>query len=51
MNEDVRVIGVCAECTSKITDDMEECWCDEDGNYFDSVECAMTYHRIHLLEV
>ncbi len=51
MNEDVRVIGVCAECNSKITDDIEECCCDEDGNYFDSVECAMIYHGIHFLEV
>ncbi len=51
MDEEVRVIGVCAECGSKITNDIEEYCCDEDGNFFDSTECAMVYHGIHLLEV
>lgn len=50
MDEEVRVIGVCAECNSEITDDIEEYYCDEDGNFFDSAECAMVYHGIHLLE-
>ena len=51
MNDEVRVIGVCAECNSDITDNIEEYYCDEEGNFFDSAECAMAYHCIHLLEV
>ena len=51
MDEEIRVIGVCAECGYKIKDNIEEYYCDEDGNFFDSVECAMVHHGIHLLEV
>jgi hypothetical protein len=51
MDEEVKIICYCAECTSAITDDIEEYYCDEDGNFFDSVECAMVYHGIHKLEV
>ena len=51
MDEEVRVIGICAECNSKITDDIEEYYCDEDGNFFDCTECAMAHYGIHLLEV
>lgn len=47
---EVRVIGYCAECENDITDDMETIYVDEDGNYFDSQECAMIYHGIHKLE-
>ena len=51
MDEEMRILAYCAECTSAITDNIEEYCCDDDGNFFDSVECAMAYHRIHLLEV
>lgn len=51
MNDEVRIIGVCAECNSEITDNIEEYYCDEEGNFFDSAECAMAYYGIHLLEV
>ena len=50
MDEEVRVIGICAECGSTITDNIEDYYCDEDGNYFDSSECAMAYCGIHKLE-
>ena len=50
MDEDVKIIGYCATCTSEITDDIEEYCCDEDGNFFDSIECALVHHGIHLLE-
>lgn len=49
MDEEVRVIGICTECNSPITDNTEEPYCDEDGNFFDSAECAMAYHRIYKL--
>lgn len=51
MDEEVRVLGICAECNSSITDDIEDYYCDEDGNFFDSPECAMAYYGIHKLEV
>lgn len=51
MDEEVRIIGVCAECNSEIMDNIEEYYCDEDGNFFDSEECAMVHHGIHKLEV
>ena len=52
MNEnEVRILAHCAECGTQITDDIEEYYCDEDGNYFDSAECAMVYYGIHLLEM
>lgn len=52
MNEDneVRVLAYCAECGDEITDDIEEIYVDEDGNYFCSCECSMIYHGIHKLE-
>ena len=51
MDEEKTIIAYCAECNSEITDDIEEYYCDEDGNFFDSVECAMAFYHIHLLEV
>lgn len=51
MNEDVRVFGYCVECGTKITDDIEEYYCDEDGNLLCSHECILEYFNVHLLEV
>jgi hypothetical protein len=50
MDEEVKIIAYCAECNSEITDDIEEYYRDEDGHFFDSAECAMTYYGIHLME-
>lgn len=51
MDEEVRVIAYCAECGEEITDDIEDVYIDEEGNYFDELECAMIYHGIQKLEV
>lgn len=51
MNEETRVIGYCEECGLIITDKLDECYCDSDGYYFDSLECALAYHNIHKLEI
>lgn len=52
MGEDeVRVLGYCAECKNEITDDVEDYYCDEDGNYFCCAECAMIHYGIHRLEI
>jgi hypothetical protein len=48
---EVRVLGVCAECQNDITDDVEDYYCDEDGNYFCCAECAMIHYGIHRLEI
>lgn len=48
---EVRTLGHCAECNNEITDDAENYYCDEDGNFFCSDECAMIYHGIHRLEI
>ena len=50
MDEDVRVIGYCYECNNTITDDMEDVYVDDDGNYFCCVECAMDHCGMSKLE-
>ena len=51
MDEETRVIGYCEECGRIITDDLDECYCDSEGYYFDTLECALEYHKIHKLEI
>lgn len=50
-DNEVRILAHCAECGNEITDDVKDYFCDEDGNFFCSDECAMIYHRIHRLEI
>ena len=49
--EDVRILGYCEECGIEITDDFEEYYCDENGPYYCSCECAMEHYGLHKLEV
>jgi hypothetical protein len=49
--DEARVIAYCAECGSEITEEDEEAYVDEDGNYFDSVECVLEYHKIKKIEL
>ena len=49
--KEVRVLAYCAECNEEITDDVEEYYCDEDGNFYCSIECACIAHGIHRLEI
>ena len=49
-NDNVRMIGYCAECGANITDDADY-YCDEEGYLFCSCECAMEHYGIHKLEV
>ena len=51
MNDDVRILGYCEECGFTITDDMEDYYCDDDGNKFCCNECIMDYYGIHKLEI
>ena len=50
-DEEVRVIGYCAQCGEDITDDTEDVFVDSEGNYFDSVDCLITYFDVTRLEV
>lgn len=49
--DDVRIFGYCEECGAEITDDRDNYYCDDEGYFFCSCECAMDYHGIHKLEV
>ena len=48
---EVRVLAHCAECEEDIYDDVEEYYCDEDGNFYCSIECVCMAHGIHRLEI
>lgn len=45
MNDDVKVVAYCEECGSAITN-ADKAYIDDDGLYFDSVECVFEYHNI-----
>ena len=49
MNDDVRIIGYCAECGSTITDE-NDAYVNDEGLYFDSVECICEYYHICKVE-
>ena len=50
MNDNVRILGYCAECGNAITED-DTAYIDHDGLYFDSVECVFEYHDICEVEL
>jgi hypothetical protein len=49
--DDMRTLAYCEECGNAITDEVDEYYCDEDGNHFCSCECVMEHYGIHTLEV
>ena len=49
--DDERVIAHCAECGNDITTNDSEIYVDQNGNYFDSVECVLEHHGITKLEI
>ena len=51
MDDEIRNLGYCAECGSKITDEMDEYFYDDEGNFFCNCDCAMEYSGIHRLEI
>ncbi len=51
MNEESRVFGYCSNCGSKITDDIEEYYCDEEGNLLCSHDCVLEYFCVNVMEV
>ena len=51
MKEETRVIGYCEVCGSEITDDNETAYVDNEGHYFDTVECVMEYFCVTKVEL
>lgn len=51
MDEEIRCFGYCMECGEKITDEIEEYYCDEEGNLFCSHECVFEHFYVHVVEV
>lgn len=51
MDDEIRTLGYCTECGSKITDEMDEYFYDDEGNFFCNCDCAMEYSGIHRLEI
>ena len=49
MSEDVRILAYCAECGNAITEE-DKAYIDNDGLYFDSIECVFEYHDIREVE-
>ena len=51
MDEDVRVFGYCTECGAKVTDELEEYYCDDEGNVFCSDSCILEHFGLYKMEV
>jgi hypothetical protein len=51
MDEEKRTFGYCKECETRITDDVEEYYCDDEGNVFCSYECVLEHFQIYRIEV
>ena len=49
--DEIRVFGHCAECGSVITDDLKECYCNDDGEYFCDIDCLLAYYNISKIDV
>lgn len=50
MNEETRIMGYCTVCNTDITDDMEDVYVDDYGNYFCNFECVAEHFELHKLE-
>ena len=51
MDEEIRIIGYCTECGNAITDDIEEYFYNDDGEFLCSESCVLEYYNIHRLEI
>lgn len=47
---EVRIRAYCSECDEEITDESEEYYCNDDGEYFCSIECVLEHYGISKLE-
>lgn len=49
--DEARVFGYCAECGAEITDEIENYYCNDDGEYFCDIECLLEHYNISKIEV
>lgn len=49
--DEIRVIGYCTYCGEKITSEVDDCCCNEDGEYFCNDKCALEHYGVHRLEI
>lgn len=49
--DEVRVLGYCVECGDIITDEIENYYCNNDGEYFCDIECLLEHYDISKIEV
>ena len=49
--DEVRVLGYCAECGATITDEIENYYCNNDGECFCDIECLLEHYDISKIEV
>lgn len=49
--DEERTFGNCTECGNAITDNIEEYFCDDNGNFFCNENCVFEYYGIHRLEI
>ena len=50
-DNEIRVFGYCVKCGEKITDEIEDYYCNDDGECFCSIECIMEHYNISKIEV
>ena len=50
-DNEIRVFGYCIKCGEKITDEIEDYYCNDDGECFCSIECIMEHYNISKIEV
>ncbi len=48
-DNEIRILGYCAECGNEITDETEA-YVDQDGQYFDDIECVLEYYKVYKVE-
>ena len=48
MNE-IMTFGYCPVCGSAVTNE-EDCYVNDDGEYFCDIDCLMEYYNIHKIE-
>lgn len=51
MDNEVRILGYCEECDSIITENDNEAFVDEEGNYYCCIDCVLEHYAITRLEI
>lgn len=51
MDNEVKILGYCAECDSEITTMDDVAFVDEEGNYYCCIDCILEHYAITRLEI